>query len=335
MELFFYKYKNILPYYTRPLPDELFSSWIIRCALKHNSNPQSFSKDLFKTNNIWNRDIDRSIPLEYLSYFSEINLTTYSDGLKSTFHKYENILFERLIIKSNCKFILPQGIYHRTRSRPSLQYCPICLSKKTPYYRTIWRLAIFVCCPICKVNLHDKCPKCFSPIVPHRNFTKNEYTINMRIITQCYKCGFNLVDSPISYPDNEVYNLTLVFYKRLIRAGQNQFTINSDLLYFEGVRSILFWLNPNNEKSRVIGNALFKNSKYYDSPIAIEKKNFLEFMELSLRYKMIYNLAMVLNDWPNSIIKISQKHKINYHEFNTYNNSNVPFWLFNLLKTGF
>lgn len=332
MELFF-KYKNILPYYTRPLPDELFSSWLIRCALKHNSNPQSFSKEVFKTNNIWNRDIDRSILLENLKYFSEINLTTYAEGLKSTFHKYENILFERLIIKSNCKFVLPQGIYHRTRSRPSLQYCPICLSKKTPYYKTIWRLAFFVCCPICKIKLHDKCPKCLSPVIPHRNFTKNADSGNIKSITQCYACDFNLTASPISYPDSEVYDLTLVFYKKIIRAGHNQFTINNDLLYFEGIRSIVFWLNPSNEKSCLISNSIFKNSMYYDVPLTIEKKNSLEFMDYSTRYKMIYNLAIVLNDWPNSITKISQTHKINYYEFNTYNNFNVPFWLFNLLKT--
>ena len=336
MELLFNsRLKNILPYYTRPLPDELFSSWLIRCALKHSTNPQSFSKEVFKTNNIWNRDIDKSISLENLKYFSEINLTSYNEALKTTFHKYENILFERLIIKSNCRSILPQGVYHRTRSRPSLQYCPICLSKRVPYYRTVWRLVFFVCCPICNVNLHDKCPKCLSPVIPHRIFNKNQYSINFKKITQCYACDFDLINSPVNIPDPEVYKLTLVFYKKIVRAGQNQFIINNDLLYFEGVRSILHWLSPNNRKACLIGNSLSINSKHFGTPITMKKRNSLESMDYSTRYKMIYNLAIILDDWPGSLIKTSEIHKMNYHEFNAYNELKMPFWLHNVLKTEF
>lgn len=335
MDLLFHKYEKVLPYYTRPLPDELFSSWLIRCAISHNSNPQSFSKEVFKTNNIWNRDIDKSVPLDYLRYFSEINQTSYEDGLKSTFFKYENILFENVVIKSFCRFILPQGIYHRTRLRLSLQFCPICLSKSSAYYRTIWRLAIFVCCPICNVNLHDKCPKCFSPIIPHRNFTKSSYTRLFKTPTQCYVCDFNLLNSPLTFPDKEVYELTKVFQKKITRAGFNQSTVNNDLLYFDGIRSIIHWLGHNKEKLIQIRGSIFQRSKYWSPKPPIETRGFIEFMDHTMRYQMIFNLAYVLNDWPYSILKISEKYKVNYHEFNSYDHKGVPFWVSHILKTKF
>lgn len=324
---------NILPYFTKPLEDELFSSWLIRCSIKHNSNIQTFSKNLFKSNNIWNRDIDKSINLDWLKYFCEINYTDFDTGLKSTFHSYENILYEKLIINTRNPWIIPLGVYHRKRKRFSLQFCPLCLQSSNPYYKLYWRISLFVCCPICETILHDRCPICLSPIAPHRIFIGNKSESITKKINQCSICDFDLSKSQIMKPDKEVLDFTKTILQRIKLAQLNQYVVNEDLMFFNGLNSIIWWLLPKKPKSIMISDELFKTSIINVPYSNFNKNDSFGTLDVLFRYKIVYNLSLVIKRWPEMLIKTSNSHKINFHEFNTYGAHEMPYWIFNVLKS--
>ena len=88
----------------------------------------------------WARDIDRSAPdsfLETLSLRTGASLTELKSGMLPS---YEGIVFERHNANGNTPWVLPLGIYHRTRKAYGMQYCPECLFwDETPYFRRRWR----------------------------------------------------------------------------------------------------------------------------------------------------------------------------------------------------
>ena len=67
------------------------------------------------------------------------------------------------------------------------QFCPACLHEdRTPHYRFQWRFAWHTGCDVHEVGLMDRCPRCSSPIEPHR------LPAEARHVAICATCGANL-----------------------------------------------------------------------------------------------------------------------------------------------
>lgn len=82
---------------------------------------------------------------------------------------YVGVVVEGIDAAAWRPWILPLGIYHRTRRRAGTQWCPECLSSDgDPYYRTRWRLAFVTACLHHHCILHDRCEGCQAPAAPHR-----------------------------------------------------------------------------------------------------------------------------------------------------------------------
>src|SRR5207237_99582 len=147
---------EILPAIVQPQDDELLSSWIFRLAEINATKVHTFCKRYFPLQQVWNRDIDRLGPRAMLHTLSKITTIDYPRLLKSTFSDYEGFLFKELNSNGNSKWIMPLGIYHRTRKRFGLQFCPQCLIKdgNRPYFRKSWRLSLSIVCPVCRLKLY-------------------------------------------------------------------------------------------------------------------------------------------------------------------------------------
>lgn len=151
------------------LPNELFSTWLVRAALSQGCDPLVLSGDLWPRWRVWTRDPDRGLSDEQLSALTVVS------GIKSATFQLATLRPTAVVVTRTpignlgiWPWMLAFGSRNRKR-HGGLQYCPHCLQEdKTPYFRLEWRLAWHTTCPIHEVVLMDRCPNCNAPLEPHR-----------------------------------------------------------------------------------------------------------------------------------------------------------------------
>lgn len=151
------------------LPNELFSTWLVRAALSQGCDPLVLTGELWPRWRVWTRDPDRGLSDEHLSALTVVSgiesATFHLATLRPTAVAVTQTSIENLAI---WPWVLAFGSRNRKR-HGGLQYCPHCLQDdKTPYFRLEWRLAWHTNCPIHEVLLMDRCPNCNAPLEPHR-----------------------------------------------------------------------------------------------------------------------------------------------------------------------
>lgn len=190
------------PIHLKPKPDELLSSWIVRLARAHGMKVQTFCQMMFgREQAIWNRDIDKLAPTALLDRLCELTGATREQAWGATLQAYEGILFERHNPFGHTQWILPLGIYHRTRKRFGLLYCPLCLKEDDePYFRKQWRLAFHLVCDQHGTLMSDRCPSCGMAVVFFRRELGHRSALDGGEITRCHACGFDLRHAPAYDP---------------------------------------------------------------------------------------------------------------------------------------
>lgn len=185
---------RLWPAHPKPLPDELLSSWIVRIARANGLKLQTFCDRVFgKERQLWNRDIDRSAPNWLLATLAHHTGTLPDAILRTTLDVYRGRLFHASKLSGQLRWILPMGIYHRTRRHLGMQFCPQCLAEdEEPYFRTRWRIAALTFCPEHKLHLHDRCPSCGAPIVFHRRELGRPEVTDSGPLCLCHACDFDL-----------------------------------------------------------------------------------------------------------------------------------------------
>lgn len=182
------------PAHPKPLDDELLSSWLVRTARANGLKLQTFCDTVFgKEHQLWNRDIDRSAPEWLQAAMSEHTGTSQERVRQTTLDIYRGRIYHRRNTTGQLRWILSAGIYHRTRRYFGMQYCPQCLSEdEEPYFRTRWRVAALILCPIHRICLHDRCSACAAPVIFHRRELGRPSTTDGRSLSLCYACHFDL-----------------------------------------------------------------------------------------------------------------------------------------------
>jgi hypothetical protein len=278
---------TLWPVHLKPLPDELLSSWIIRLAHAHGYKVETVCSLLFGVGSaIWNRDIDTLAPPEVASALIRATGATVQQFESTTIRAFEGSLFERLNANGSTSWVVPIGVWHRTRRRPGLMFCALCLaSDQQPHFRRLWRLGFATCCVTHKVLLQDACPRCTSPIMPHRVDTggKNMFPYGA-LITHCCSCGLDLrYASTLSAPDH-----LIALQARLettLTAGCIAWAGNPNmysLVFFNGLRLLM------------TGLALYRRKK---GAMAVSTRKATT-CDLSARISAMTELAEVLDDWP-------------------------------------
>lgn len=176
------------PYHPKPQPDELLSSWIVRTALGHGQAPYVFCHTVWPGLHIWNRDIDSLGSWRLIMAMAARTGTDPRRAAATTLAAYEGELVERHFSFGRPTWVLRAGVFHRTRKRHGLQFCPACLSEGESFFRREWRLAWAACCPNHGIVLLDRCPWCRSPVIPHR----------ANPLTSCFSCDSDLREAPTS-----------------------------------------------------------------------------------------------------------------------------------------
>lgn len=301
---------TLWPIHLKPLPDELLSSWIVRLSHAHGYKTQTMCSILFgRQSSIWNRDIDRLAPQDVAAVLTKITGATADQFEGTTLRGYEGTLFEQHNPNGMNRWIVPLGIFHRSRKRPGLMYCPQCLREDAePYFRRRWRLAFSVVCAKHECNLHDMCPRCSAPIEPHRvDMQSRSCLTHTGLSVHCWKCGFDFRDGVgASVPDMSLVRIQQLLDGTVDR-GYVDWAGNSSmhsLVFFEGLRALIAGVSSRQTQDRLTGSL-----KLVGWP-----RTGLEMASLEMRRNLFQVLATLLEDWPESFVSLVRANQLRYSD---------------------
>lgn len=167
------------PYCVPLREDELLSSFLIRNAHVHGTTPYRFLSYFWPARHIWNRDTDRTADSIWLNELELLAGVPAGSLEASTLLPFRRVLGS-MLHNGDTPLLLSISVFHRTRRRHGLQFCPACLAEGRHWFRRIWRLGFVVVCPEHRIALLDACPACGSPVVPHRSLRLD--------LTRCHQC---------------------------------------------------------------------------------------------------------------------------------------------------
>lgn len=303
------------PVHPQPLNDELLSSWMIRIARGNGFKVHNFYAHYFgRDREIWTRDIDHCAPewlINGLAKFTGIPTQRISI---MALRAFESFAFERFNEVGTTKFLLPLGVFHRTRRAYGQQFCPMCLSEdRVPYLRRSWRLALFVICTKHGVLLADRCSICNRPMVPHRADMTNRRGFPERgDMGQCAFCGSSLIKH-----STEVGVLDLQMqrhFEQVLNDGYvkvNDATEVYSHLYFEGLRILMVGLSKFDVSG--VGHTNFERAS------------------IEHRLNRLRAATDLLHNWPDKFLDFCARVKAPYSVF-CRDNLEIPYWLDSVLR---
>jgi hypothetical protein len=190
--------------------DELFSSWLIRCALCNACDALEIARNIWPQRRIWTGDCDLGICSLCLSGLQERSGIPATALIQSSMVPICRLMGLRLPPVGITPWVLSLG-GRNLRRTGGLQYCPCCFANSA-FYRLQWRLAWYTCCPDHGVRLRDSCPHCSAVISPHR------LDYRARNLARCHECAGLL--SAVDAKDGGADELQLVRQADLILQGR-------------------------------------------------------------------------------------------------------------------
>lgn len=247
---------KVWPAHPKPLPDELLSSWIVRLAEANAIKLQTLSWMLFgNERSPWNRDIDRNAPRWLIEALSQHTATNYWDVFHTALVTYRTRLYPRRQAVGQLRWILPVRSYGMRRRAFGQQFCPLCLANDPqPYFRKQWRVALFTYCPKHRIELHDACPACGTPVIIFRGDFGRELK-DARPMHVCHACGYDFREAdrkPISFPDED---LQALFDSMLLSLGKSANEVGPyDLGFFSVMHQFCRVMGTRQNRGRLEGH---------------------------------------------------------------------------------
>jgi TniQ len=321
---------KLWPFHLKPKDDELLSSWLVRLSRANSVKVHTLCSSAWPDKSVWNRDIDKSADDEIIKILAEKTGTSYDRAFQTTLRAYEGFVYEKHNPSGNTPWIMPVGVYHRTRRRYGLQYCPECLSEdKEPYFRRRWRLAFITICEKHCTLLRDRCPKCGAPVSYHR------VRIDAASVTLCSKCGFDLRQAKPMIVDcfGQLY-----LQHKLLKAVKDGYVLLPGRipvyshLYFAVLHQVLKLL-----VTREKAHKLCRQVRKYVS-IGMPQQflgrhrgfHYIEVLDVRNRYKLLTMASWLLDDWPYRFVTLCKK--IPLLSFDLLKDMrNVPYWYWHVV----
>ena len=328
--------RTLWPLHRKPLPDELLSSWLVRLATAQALKVHSFCVANWPRRAIWSRDIDKSADAEIVDVLAERTATPRPRVEATCLAAYEGVLYESHNPVGNTRWILPVGIYHRTRRARGLQYCPACLEEDpVPYFRRAWRLACFTVCVRHDLPLRDGCPGCGAPIQFFRGDMAHRSKAFADPVTKCHTCGVDLRSAgacPGRIETDHLFRQHII--ARQIREGWAWVPGHGPVhahLYFDVLRQLVRLLAMDKHGRRLRAAA---SQRYGLEPIELEYPkghNAFEYMTGEDRGRLISIALLLLADWPNGFVELCAEHRI-WSSTLLRDMESPPFWYWSVVQ---
>ncbi|QOW45666.1 MULTISPECIES: TniQ family protein [Acinetobacter] len=326
------RFFDILPAHPHPLNDELFSSWFSRLAFDNMSKVHSFAVEIFGRSygySFWSRDVDCFIDQEHLLKISKRTGINVTEIFETTIKSYEGVLFTNLNRGFN-RWILPCGIYHRTRKTNWIAYCPLCIAAdQTPYFRKSWRLSFSLVCPIHHIHMLDSCPKCNYPINVFRQElgTRSKYIVNS--IVECAYCKFDLRNSNIRLIELIDFKIIQNLFDLIKKhtwgwwyLKQSRNILPYSFAYYDVIHYLCSFLNSK------VGMPLYREALIglnLDESLCLQnrKNQVFEVRRIEERFNLLVSTIWLLENWPIRIVDICKHNEITASRITR--SENLPF----------
>ncbi|MGY3326258.1 TniQ family protein [Pseudomonas sp. TE3911] len=186
-----YSVDAVWPFVPPLLEDEIISSWLVRCALRHGCDPTTLTNDAWPGYRIWCSDPDRRLSADRLDTLGRLSgMPTDVLHASTLLPVYRSVADRTSFPDGAALWFLCLGARNRRRCG-GLQYCPLCFAEREPFFPIQSRLAWHTCCPIHEVTLLDRCGCCHAPLCPHL------VTQPRKEIGHCHRCGYRLSSAPV------------------------------------------------------------------------------------------------------------------------------------------
>lgn len=305
---------QLWPVHPQLLPDELLSSWMIRLARSNGFKVHNFYAQFFgRECQIWNRDIDHFAPAWLIDGLADRTGTPREHIFQTTLRAFESFAFEHFNETGMTRWLLPLGIFHRTRRAYGQQFCPQCMTEEIePYLRRHWRLALAVICTRHGVMLQDRCATCSRPLAPHRSDMSARGGFPERTsMVRCYVCR-TCIAAPAekALPEDVQMQLEIEHYLQsgfvMLETGQSVYSH----LYFDGLRMIMR-VTPQSQPSL--------------------RRIIFEYASIQQRLELLRNSMQLVADWPHRFLRRCSTLPHSYTTVSD-NRANTPYWLDSVMR---
>lgn len=178
---------KLLLLWPRPVPGELLSCYLSRSAISRGMSAESLMSLVSPGSPVWTRDVDVCASPKLVADVASASRLSEKAIYGMTLHKWVRATSRGAHIQGLHHWITGVGVYHRSRRRYGLSFCPMCLVTDGGF-RKKGRLAFWTVCPLHKVMLQDACPGCDAPIQAHRQGFD---------VTRCCRCGKGLASGGV------------------------------------------------------------------------------------------------------------------------------------------
>lgn len=299
----------LLPLHPQPHSGEILSSWMVRLAFANGFPLHTFYANLLGYRApIWNRDTDRHPSSTLLDMLSRKTGQSSLTLQALTLSAYEGILFEQLPKIGNAPWVLPVGVFHRTRRHAGMQFCPLCLQcDADPYYRRSWRLALHVMCERHQCLMEEYCPSCHEPVAYHRHGVGRGKEVSGQLLRLCHRCGFDLCRTPPKYPDWPDSSSLQSFSEMTRHVMQDVWECAPleqacPIVFFAGLHALVSVVSGRHGRQlrHRLGNIL---GCCFDTQYAASHVEF-EHLGVLVRLRLLLAVAWLLRDWPRRFVSI-------------------------------
>jgi hypothetical protein len=305
------------PLRPRPFPDELLSSWLIRLAAAHGLKLHTFCSLAWPGKQIWNRDIDKSADSAFLADLAIRSGRTQAEVRATCLGAYEGVTFESGAANGKMRWVLPVGVYSRTRRLFGVQYCARCLAEDAePHFRRAWRLAFVTECVRHRVPLKDRCPACGAPVVFHRGDMGHKGKRVADPMSSCHACGFDLRRGPSGQLSRTEPDPLLQLVSALEQGLLDRWTLVPGHgpvpthLYLTGLRQIMCLAAGKRFGARMRAAAAERYGVPDWDRTGDSHQAEFEYLCREDRRRVLRLCAYLLSDWPTGFVEICTELKL-------------------------
>ena len=262
---------------------------------------------LYADVSFWNRDSDGIAPKHLVERLAVLTGTAPHIALETTLRSYEGQLVEHHNANGNTSWILPLGVFHRTRRRFGLQCCPRCLVEAR-YFRRLWRLAFATLCIEHRCELIDRCRQCGAPLMFHRAEQGDRNRYDATISTQCGACGYDLVRTRLRPARDERLVRLQQSLERTLRIGYIMLSGQPIMsqLFFSGVHELARAVVSKTPVAESLRRETYRSADMR-SEVMIRPARRLEELGVDDRRKLFTCVAILLTDWPERFVAVCRR----------------------------
>ena len=317
------------PAHPRPLPGELFSSWLLRSARINRVKLTGFTALTLGDKVLLSRDMDRRLKPEVLNRLAARTAQAPATLIATTLSTLEGPLTRRLAPTANTRWVLPFGLWRSGGRVSGIPFCPQCLDTGEPYYRLRWRCSFAPACKAHGTVLHGGCPHCLAPALFHRlEFGPGVKNALARTpITTCWRCQGDLREVEGSSPASALTLWTQGLFEDALTQGQVSLGgLPVPAIEFATVAYELLGL-----LSRGTQTAGFRTRVGEAAGVELlesgHRSRLLEALPVQDRAGVLAMLGWLLEDWPGRLVNTAHATRLSRSQFTRHlDPATVPGW---------